>query len=223
MTITAVGAQWGDEGKGCAVDYLAQQADLVIRYQGATTRGTRSSTTWASSGFTSSSGIFNPATRCIIGPGTVVHPPAPPGGDGRAGLPHMSRWTTLVFRARARGHALSPAGPDGLEEGAGGAQIGTTKRGIGPTYADKAARHGIRLGDPRRGPTTCAARLALILPNKNRELVHGAALALEDVIGEALSWARRWQGITDTLPMVQEAVRGATRCCWKASSASCAT
>jgi len=112
-----------------------------------------------------------------------------------------------------RGHVVMPYHRllDGLEEGArGGAQIGTTKRGIGPTYADKAARHGIRLGDLLR-PDYLRERLTLILPNKNRELAHfGAApLALEDVIGEALSWGEALVGrISDTLPMVQEAVRG---------------
>ncbi len=212
MTITAVvGAQWGDEGKGRVVDYLAQQADLVIRYQGGDNAG---HTVVNDLGLFRlhlvPSGIFNPATRCIIGPGTVVHPPAL--------LAEMAELTAANVSLdnlwlSERGHVVMPYHRllDGLEEGArGGAQIGTTKRGIGPTYADKAARHGIRLGDLLR-PDYLRERLTLVLPAKNRELGHfGAApLALEDVIGEALSWGEALAGrITDTLPMVQEAVRG---------------
>lgn len=212
MTITAVvGAQWGDEGKGRVVDYLAQQADLVIRYQGGDNAG---HTVVNDLGLFRlhlvPSGIFNPATRCIIGPGTVVHPPALLAEMAELTAAHVSLDNLWLSE---RGHVVMPYHRllDGLEEGArGGAQIGTTKRGIGPTYADKAARHGIRLGDLLR-PDYLRERLTLILPNKNRELAHfGAApLALEDVIGEALSWGEALVGrITDTLPMVQEAVRG---------------
>ncbi len=211
MTITAVvGAQWGDEGKGRVVDYLAQQADLVIRYQGGDNAG---HTVVNDLGLFRlhlvPSGIFNPATRCIIGPGTVVHPPALLAEMAELAAAHVSLDNLWLSE---RGHVVMPYHRllDGLEEGArGGAQIGTTKRGIGPTYADKAARHGIRLGDLLR-PDYLRERLTLILPNKNRELAHfGAApLALEDVIGEALSWGEALAGrITDTLPMVQEAVR----------------
>jgi adenylosuccinate synthase len=212
MTITAVvGAQWGDEGKGRVVDYLAQQADLVIRYQGGDNAG---HTVVNDLGLFRlhlvPSGIFNPSTRCIIGPGTVVHPPAL--------LAEMADLTAANVSLdnlwlSERGHVVMPYHRllDGLEEGArGGAQIGTTKRGIGPTYADKAARHGIRLGDLLR-PDYLRERLTLVLPAKNRELGHfGAApLALEDVIDEALSWGAALAGrITDTLPMVQDAVRG---------------
>ncbi len=212
MTITAVvGAQWGDEGKGRVVDYLAQQADLVIRYQGGDNAG---HTVVNDLGLFRlhlvPSGIFNPATRCIIGPGTVVHPPALLAEMAEVAAAHVSLDNLWLSE---RSHVVMPYHRllDGLEEGArGGAQIGTTKRGIGPAYADKAARHGIRLGDLLR-PDYLRERLTLILPNKNRELAHfGAApLALEDVIGEALSWGEALAGrITDTLPMVQEAVRG---------------
>ncbi len=212
MTITAVvGAQWGDEGKGRVVDYLAQQADLVIRYQGGDNAG---HTVVNDLGLFRlhlvPSGIFNPATRCIIGPGTVVHPPALLAEMAEVAAAHVSLDNLWLSE---RSHVVMPYHRllDGLEEGArGGAQIGTTKRGIGPAYADKVARHGIRLGDLLR-PDYLRERLTLILPNKNRELAHFGAqpLALEDVIGEALSWGEALAGrITDTLPMVQEAVRG---------------
>ena len=78
MTVTAVvGAQWGDEGKGRIVDYLAQEARMVIRFQG----GDNAGHTVVNEHGTFRlhlvpSGIFNPATVCIIGTGTVIHPPA---------------------------------------------------------------------------------------------------------------------------------------------------
>lgn len=211
MSITAVvGAQWGDEGKGRVVDYLAQQANLVIRYQGGDNAG---HTVVNDLGLFRlhlvPSGIFNPATRCIVGPGTVVHPPAllaEMDEVAAAGISLDNLWLS------ERAHVVMPYHRllDGLEESArGGAQIGTTKRGIGPTYADKAARQGIRLGDLLR-PDYLAARLALVLPTKNRELAHfGAApLNLEEVIREARGWGKALAGrIVDTLPMVQEAVR----------------
>jgi adenylosuccinate synthase len=212
MTVTAVvGAQWGDEGKGRIVDYLAQAADMVIRYQGGDNAG---HTVMNEAGLFRlhlvPSGIFNPATRCIVGPGTVVHPPALFAEIeelAAAGVRLDNLWLS------ERAHTVMPYHRmlDGLEEGArGDAQIGTTKRGIGPAYADKAAREGIRLGDLLR-PDYLRERLTLILPRKNRELEHFGAepLALDDVFGQAIAWGRQLsERIVDTLPMVQETVRG---------------
>ena len=138
----------GRRRQGRRRGYLAQQADLVIRYQGGDNAG---HTVVNDLGLFRlhlvPSGIFNPATRCIIGPGTVVHPPALLAEMAELTAAHVSLDNLWLSE---RGHVVMPYHRllDGLEEGArGGAQIGTTKRGIGPTYADKAARHGIRLGD----------------------------------------------------------------------------
>lgn len=212
MTVTAiVGAQWGDEGKGRIVDFLAQQADVVIRFQGGDNAGhTVVNDLGTFRLHLVPSGIFNPHTACIVGPGTVVHPPAlldEMAEVARAGVALENLWLS------ERAHVVMPYHRmlDGLEEGArGGAQIGTTKRGIGPAYADKAARSGIRLGDLKR-PAYLRERLAAALTQKNRELAHFGAqpLALDDLLAEALGWgAALGDRIVDTLPLVKDAVRG---------------
>lgn len=215
MPVTAiVGAQWGDEGKGRMVDYLAQTADLVIRFQGGDNAG--HTVVNAHGRFALHlipSGIFNPETTCIIGAGTVVNP-ATLLDEMRAledaGVPLDNLWL------ENRAHVVLPyhRQVDGLQEAArSGAAIGTTGRGIGPTYADKASRFGIRLGDLKR-PDYLRARLALHLEQKNRTLaLFGAPpLELDDVVDLCLAYAAALgHRIVDTLPIVQPAVRGGKR------------
>lgn len=212
MTVTAiVGAQWGDEGKGRIVDYLAQRADLVIRYQGGDNAGhTVVNEYGAFKLHLVPSGIFNPRTRCIIGPGTVVNPDtllAEMAEVSRAGIGLDNLWFSERAQVVMPYHRLL----DGLEESArGGSQIGTTRRGIGPAYADKAARIGIRLGDLTR-PDYLRSRLAQVLPQKNLTLQHFGQPPLDFavVFEQALAWGQALGSrIVDTLPMVQEAVRG---------------
>lgn len=212
MAVTAiVGAQWGDEGKGRIVDYLAQRADMVIRYQGGDNAGhTVVNERGAFRLHLVPSGIFNPATQCIVGPGTVVNPDtllAELAELAAAGVDTGNLWLS------ERAHLILPYHRllDGLEESArGGQQIGTTKRGIGPAYADKAARSGLRLGDLLR-PAYLRERLAAALPRKNLTLAHfgRSPLALDDLLAQAEGWRAALAGrIVDTLPRVQAAVRG---------------
>ena len=211
MTVTAVvGAQWGDEGKGRIVDYLAQEAGMVIRFQG----GDNAGHTVVNEHGTFRlhlvpSGIFNPATVCIIGTGTVIHPPAlleELAELTAAGISVDNLWVS------DRSHVVMPYHRmlDGLEESArGGSQIGTTKRGIGPAYADKAARSGIRMGDLLR-PYYLTARLAQALAKANRTLAHFGAeeLDADQLLGQATAWGEQLASrIVDTVPLVQEAVR----------------
>ncbi|GAB4560662.1 MAG: adenylosuccinate synthase [Anaerolineae bacterium] len=210
MTVTAVvGAQWGDEGKGRVVDYLAQQADMVIRYQGGDNAG---HTVVNEYGLFRlhlvPSGIFNPKTRCIVGTGTVVNPETllkEMADLSAAGVSLDNLWLS------ERAHVVLPYHRllDGLEESARGkAQIGTTKRGIGPTYADKAARHGVRLGDLTR-PDYLRQRLALVLERKNRTLAYFGQppIDLDELVEQAVAWGKELAPrIVDTLPMIQEAV-----------------
>ncbi len=211
MTVTAVvGAQWGDEGKGRIVDYLAQEARMVIRFQG----GDNAGHTVVNEHGTFRlhlvpSGIFNPATLCIIGTGTVIHPPAlleELAELTAAGISVDNLWVS------DRSHVVMPYHRmlDGLEESArGGSQIGTTKRGIGPAYADKAARSGIRMGDLLR-PYYLTARLAQALAKANRTLAHFGAeeLDADQLLGQATAWGEQLASrIVDTVPLVQEAVR----------------
>ncbi len=215
MSVTAiVGAQWGDEGKGRIVDYLAQRADMVIRFQGGDNAGHTVVNEYGVFRLhLVPSGIFNPATQCIVGPGTVVNPETLIGEMAElasAGVALDNLWLSERSQVVMPYHRLL----DGLEETArGGSQIGTTRRGIGPAYADKAARLGIRLGDLRR-PDYLAARLAQALPSKNLALQHFGqpALNLDDLIEQAIAWGRALgPRIVDTLPMVQEAVRRGRR------------
>ncbi|MGC8780316.1 MAG: adenylosuccinate synthase [Anaerolineae bacterium] len=215
MTVTAiVGAQWGDEGKGRIVDYLAQRADMVIRFQGGDNAGHTVMNEYGTFRLhLVPSGIFNPATRCIIGPGTVVNPETLIGEMAElatAGVNLENLWLSERAQIVMPYHRLL----DGLEEAArGGDQIGTTRRGIGPAYADKAARIGIRLGDLTR-PNHLRARLSQALPQKNLTLQHFGRppLAFDDLFEQALDWGRALgPRIVDTLPMVQEAVRANRR------------
>ncbi len=211
MTVTAiVGAQWGDEGKGRIVDYLAQRADMVIRFQGGDNAGhTVVNRFGVFKLHLIPSGIFNPRTRCIIGTATVVNPDSlldEMAQVAAAGVSLDNLWLS------ERAHVVLPYHRmlDGLEESARGAgQIGTTKRGIGPAYADKASRNGVRLGDLTR-PDYLRQRLERALELKNRELSFFGQppLALDDLMTQALAWGEALgPRIVDTLPMVQEAVQ----------------
>lgn len=209
--IAVVGAQWGDEGKGRIVDFLAQQADMVIRFQGGDNAGHTVVNEFGTFRLhLVPSGIFNPRTRCIVGTGTVVNPQTLLHEMNEQLAPAGVSLAELWLSERA--HVVMPYHRmlDGLEEGArGGAQLGTTRRGIGPAYADKAARHGIRLGDLTR-PDYLRSRLALALEQKNRTLAHYGQppLDLEALVEQAVAWGQvLGPRIVDTLPMIRDAVR----------------
>src|SRR5689334_6350959 len=146
--IVVVGAQWGDEGKGKIVDLLAERADAVIRFQGGNNAGhtiVREGVQWKF--HLVPSGILYPGKRCIIGNGVVVDPRVLT--DEIDGL-RAKGIDTSGLRVSANAHLIMPyhllldsAGEARL----GKLQIGTTRRGIGPAYADKAARLGIRVQD----------------------------------------------------------------------------
>ncbi len=211
MAVTAVvGAQWGDEGKGRVVDYLAQRASLVIRFQGGDNAGhTVVNDLGEFALHMIPSGIFNPETTCIIGAGTVVNP--------ENLLKEMALLTeagltldNLVLERRA--HVVLPIHPklDALREArrSEGDRIGTTKRGIGPAYADKAARTGIRLGDLLR-PDHLRTRLEQLLPSHNRALAEfgEAGVDLEELLALCAGWGDALRPrIVDTLPIVKHAV-----------------
>jgi adenylosuccinate synthase len=146
--IVIVGAQWGDEGKGKVVDLLAERADAVVRFQG----GNNAGHTIIRDGETFKfhlipSGILYPGKKCVIGNGVVIDPKVLT--DEIDGL-RARGIDTSGLRISANAHLIMPyhllldhAGEARL----GKLQIGTTRRGIGPAYADKAARLGIRVQD----------------------------------------------------------------------------
>ena len=210
MPVTAiVGAQWGDEGKGRIIDYLAQRADVVIRFQGGDNAGHTVINDYGKHALhLIPSGIFNPATRNIIGSGCVVNPGALLEEMARleaAGASLDNLWIS------ARAHMVLPYHRllDALEEQARGADsIGTTRRGIGPAYADKAARSGLRMGDLLH-PDWLEARLENALRTVNRKL---QVLGGEPVDGRELFAllmdyrAKLEPRIVDTTPILRQAL-----------------
>jgi len=146
--IVIVGAQWGDEGKGKVTDLLAEKADTVIRFQGGNNAGhtiVRDGVEWKL--HLIPSGILHPGTTCVIGNGVVIDPKVL-----TSELDELKRKGVDIstLRISSNAHMIMPyhlmldhAGELRLGE----AQIGTTRRGIGPAYEDKAARLGIRVQD----------------------------------------------------------------------------
>ncbi len=139
-----VGTQWGDEGKGKIVDVLAENADMVVRFQG----GDNAGHTVIVDGkkhvlHLLPSGVLHEEGACIIGPGVVCNPFVLLEEMDKLKEGGMSTDHIIVSD---RAHILMPyhCYQDQLEESAAVNKIGTTKKGIGPCYADKYARHGIR-------------------------------------------------------------------------------
>jgi adenylosuccinate synthase len=212
MAVTAlVGAQWGDEGKGRIVDFLAQQADVVIRFQGGDNAGHTVINEYGTFRLhLVPSGIFNPSVKNVIGTGTVVNPDAllrEMHELAEAGVGLSNLWLSERAQMLMPYHRLL----DGLEErDRGGGAIGTTGRGIGPAYADKAARWGLQLGD-LKDPDWLRRRLEAVLPFKNALLQYYGqpALQVEPLMEQCLTWAAALEGrIVDTLPMIRDAVLG---------------
>lgn len=147
-SVIVVGAQWGDEGKGKITDYLAGQADMVLRCQG----GSNAGHTIVANGQKYAlhlipSGILNPNTACVVGNGVVL--------DLKVVLDEIEMLKAEGFSAKNlvisdKAHIIMPyhyTMDEYQESLKGDKKIGTTKRGIGPAYMDKTARQGIRLLD----------------------------------------------------------------------------
>lgn len=173
--IAVFGAQWGDEGKGRFVDFLAEEADVVVRYQG----GNNAGHTIIVDGKTYKlhlipAGSLYDSKPCIIGNGVVVDP-----GALLEEMDALEAQGTKLksFYISDRAHMVMPYHKimDGIsEEKAGSAKIGTTKRGIGPCYTDKAARKGLRMSDLLED--SFADKLKTIVDEKNEVLtkIYGA-------------------------------------------------
>lgn len=161
-----VGSQWGDEGKGKVVDLLAAEADVVIRFQGGNNAGhTIENARGKFALHLVPSGICNPRTVAVIGNGVVVDPAVLRSEiDGL----EAKGVSTSNLRISANAHLIMPYHLmlDGVVEAAlGKDQIGTTKRGIGPAYSDKAERVGVRMQDVL-DPEGFRARVYRIMEDK---------------------------------------------------------
>jgi len=206
-----VGAQWGDEGKGKIVDLLAERADVVCRYQG----GPNAGHTIVTGGETYKlhhlpSGILSPRTECVIGAGCVIDPETIVRELDELEARGVS---TELVRISGNAHLIMPwhVALDGASERRlGKLQIGTTRRGIGPAYADKAARIGIRVQD-LLDAKILRQKIETALREKNvwLERVYGAEpLDLDDVAGALERHAQRLRPyVADTSLLVDSALR----------------
>jgi adenylosuccinate synthase len=204
-----VGTQWGDEGKGKVTDLLAEQADLVVRFQG----GNNAGHTIIRDGEVFKlhlipSGILYPGKTCVIGNGVVIDPGVLIGELDD--LRHRGI-DTSGLRVSANAHVIMPyhvkldtAGEAKL----GKLEIGTTKRGIGPCYADKAARLGIRIQDLLDAKILRKKILAALEPKKQmlRPFERDPELDLHTIAEDYLRYGHR----------LEPHVADTARLCWEA-------
>lgn len=207
MAVTAiVGAQYGDEGKGRLIDYLASKADIVMRFQGGNNAGhTVVNDLGTFRLHLVPSGIFYPHVRCLMGAGTVIDPDAFLGEIAsleNAGVNTANLWVDRRAHVVWSYHRLL----DGASEK--GNKLGTTRRGIGPVYGDKGAYRGIRIGDLLH-LEFLRRRLEAVLPLKNHEMAfYGLPpLKLEGLLYQAAKWSQELsKRIVDSVPILHEAV-----------------
>lgn len=213
MSVTAVvGTQWGDEGKGRIVDFLAQTADVVIRFQGGNNAGHTVINDYGR--FTLHllpCGIFNPKTLNIIGTGVVVNPRALWDEICAVQAAGVSIGDNLLISERAQVVMPYHILLDRLEEESlGKKRLGTTLRGIAPVYADKAARTGIQMAD-LLDKEYLAEKIKAILAKKNRiiELVYGGKpVACSEMVDYAYDYGQKLKGyIGNILPVIQNALK----------------
>jgi len=211
--VVVVGTQWGDEGKGKIVDLLTEAAQLVVRYQG----GNNAGHTLVVGGekfifHLIPSGVLHSGTQCLIGNGVVLDPQV---------------FLQEIDNLTGRGIAV---GPDNLrvsertqvimpyhqridlarERAKGAAKIGTTGRGIGPCYEDKAARRGIRVAE-LIDPEAFKEKLAEVLPEKNfylEKFLGDQPFTLDEILTPYLEMGRRLKPLVANVSvLLDEAAR----------------
>ncbi len=208
--VVVVGVQWGDEGKGKVVDALAERFDIVARYQG----GANAGHTVVVDGkkFVLQllpSGILRSGKTAVIGNGVVVDPDAllkELETIEKGGISAHER-----LRVSDRAHLILPyhrSHEVAAEQARGAGKIGTTSKGIGPTYEDKAGRRGLRAGDVR-APENVRRKCREVLEEKNRlaaSLFPSAHLE-DEMIEKYLAGARRIEPyLTDVSAFLNDAM-----------------
>ena len=214
-SVVVVGTQWGDEGKGQITDFLSEKAEYVARYQG----GDNAGHTIQFGGETYKlhlipSGIFSPEKLCIIGNGVVVNPKSL---VTELAYLHERNITTDNLRISDRAHVILPyhIELDRLQEEAkGDKKIGTTIKGIGPAYMDKAARVGIRIAD-LLDREVFEERLRINLEDKNRQftkLYEANPMNFEDIFEEYYEYGQQIkQYVCDTSVLLNDALDNGKR------------
>ncbi len=192
--IAVIGAQWGDEGKGKVVDMLAEKADMVVRFSGGDNAGHTIVNHYGKFALQLvPSGIFNPETTCVIGNGVVINPTVllkEISSLNERGIPTDN----LIISDRANIIMPYHLTLEGYEEGARGkSAIGTTRKGIGPAFADKTARIGIRMGDLLE-KEYFAERLKNLLEYKNKIITcvyNAEPLSYEEIYQQYCEYAEK--------------------------------
>jgi adenylosuccinate synthase len=199
-----VGTQWGDEGKGKITDYLAQRADLVVRYQG----GNNAGHTVVFNGKKYSlhllpSGILSPKIENVMANGMVINP--------KAFAEELAKVDDFNLHISDRAHVVLPYHQEldkAYELSKGSDKIGTTHKGIGPTYTDKASRLGMRISSFVH-PTRFKEKLYELIEIKNRELtLFGYPLLdFKSIYDEYQSYAKLMAPyVTDTSLYLNQAI-----------------
>ncbi|MEH2304683.1 adenylosuccinate synthase [Nostoc sp.] len=209
--VIVIGAQWGDEGKGKITDLLSRSADVVVRYQG----GVNAGHTIVVKGQTFKlhlipSGILYPNTDCIIGCGTVIDPQILIAELDQLKELNISTDHLLISETA---HVTMPYHrliDQASEERRGSHKIGTTGRGIGPTYADKSERTGIRVLD-LMNPDELREQLEWTINYKNvilEKLYNLPPLNPQEVIEQYLGYAERLRPyVIDTSLKIYDAIQ----------------
>lgn len=214
-SVVVVGTQWGDEGKGKITDFLSQDAEVIARYQG----GDNAGHTIVIDGkkfklHLIPSGIFFPEKISVIGNGVVVNPKSL---VKELEYLHAEDVSTDSLRVSDRAHVILPyhIKLDQLQEAAkGDNKIGTTNKGIGPAYMDKAARVGIRIAD-LLDKEVFAERLKTNLAEKNRlftKMYGSEELSFDDIFEEYYAYGQQIkQYVTDTSVILNDALDAGKR------------
>ena len=204
MITIVIGTHFGDEGKGKIVDYLARECHMVVRYNGGNNAGHTIITPQGKLVLhLIPAGIFNPECICIIGPGVVIRP-----GSLYAEIDALNKSGINLkgrFFISSRAHLVMPwhLALDELLDSKRG--IGTTRRGIGPTYSDKIERIGIRVGDILL--PGFKERVQKMFQEKSKFLKREYNYLITDELDEWLSAGEKIGGyITDTEPIIWKSV-----------------
>lgn len=206
-----IGTQWGDEGKGKITDYFADQADMVIRFQGGNNAGHTIVVAGEIHKFhLLPSGVIHPGKNVVIGNGVVVDP--------EVLLKELSElhdrgYSSENLRISDRANVIMPYHKlmDGIEEKfKGKGKIGTTGRGIGPTYTEKVSRNGIRMAD-LLDPESLDEKLEVVIALKNRVLKayeEDIQIDKQDILNEYLDYGKKLSKyIADTSVLIDDALK----------------
>jgi adenylosuccinate synthase len=206
-----IGSQWGDEGKGKVIDVLTENADWVVRYQGGNNAGhTVEVGDQKYVLHLAPSGILRPDAKCVIGNGLVVDPLGLASELQDLENRGISINGRLFVSDRAHLVIQYHKALDGAKEArlATGKKIGTTQRGIGPAYSDKADRIGLRMGDVLEDDFEAMLRERIAAKNEMLAVLGAPALDADALVAQyapAFEYIKPF--ICDTVPLLNAAIR----------------